>query len=223
MLFEWIAHFETRDEAVRAYKEIKGNGVITSSHLKNNTIRIFTDENVNGNNIRVILEGFTFTLEEPEDYQDFYTDINVLFAKINLSSLYPSGLYSDAVIVVDNTEFRVHKNILSCASKYFKSMFEYHNHDRFEIKDISPEGLDRVFRVIYDGLVMEDDILEVVLLLKYFEVRGVNYKYVIETGIYKHFNNKEYLIEVLNRLFPYGYPNYVVEKLELIDKYSNNS
>jgi len=77
-----------------------------------------------------------------------------------LSGLLENSSYSDFTIVVNEKEFKVHRNILAASSKVFKSMFDSNMKEstegRCEVDHIEPIVFDYLLRFIYGGQLPDD-------------------------------------------------------------------
>lgn len=72
-----------------------------------------------------------------------------------LKDLFENSTHSDAVLKVENKEFKVHKCILASRSPYFAGLFQHDMIEKgknsVEIKDISQEVMSEILRFAYTG------------------------------------------------------------------------
>lgn len=55
----------------------------------------------------------------------------------NLRQLWPSGLFSDVTLKVEDSLFKVHRAILAARSDYFKALFTHSNENTIELQTVS--------------------------------------------------------------------------------------
>lgn len=95
-----------------------------------------------------------FVINDPlETLERFDTNLSP-----NYSTLLKEGKYSDVKIIVNGTEIKAHKAILSARSPVFNAMFESKMSENREniirIEDFSEEVIEELLTFIYSGKVM---------------------------------------------------------------------
>ena len=165
--------------------------------------------------------GRPISITPPDNYQQLLRDSQIIRAKFSFESLWPSGLFSDLTLLINGESFRVHRAILASASDYFQALLTQMREarqDAIQLEETDPEIFGRLLDLIYLGLPAEEPLLlEVLVLAQRYQVRGINYEEAI--GKIPEFNREEHpiLIQLLNRIFPLGYPRSVIELLEILE------
>lgn len=133
--------------------------------------------------------------------------------QINYKEFYPSGLYSDATIIVNRGHFPVHKMFLSAISDFFADLF--HSGDIVEIHDIDNKTFNDLLYFLYGHSLYQEGIksLRMFLLARQLLVRNFDLENAILSVTIKKSHFEEY-IEILSSLYPDdSIPNAVVYHL----------
>lgn len=96
-----------------------------------------------------------------------------------LQKLWPSGLFSDVVLVVEDQEFKVHRSVLGVSSRYFEVLFSKMREsveNRIVLQEISQEPFRELIKLLYGYPITLSGIstLEILSLIRRFEVHEIS-------------------------------------------------
>lgn len=101
------------------------------------------------------LEDDSLILQAELSVRNAKTNVNKIKMIDYLRDLFENKNHSDAVLIVEKKEFKIHKCILASRSQYFASLFQHDmiekDKNSVEIKDISQEVMYEILRFAYTG------------------------------------------------------------------------
>ena len=95
-----------------------------------------------------------------------------------LQKMWPSGLLSDVVLMVEDQKFKVHRVVLGISSSYFTTLFTKMKESRdmcIEIQEVESHPFVELLRLIYGYRVVFEglDGARVLSLIKRFQIEGI--------------------------------------------------
>lgn len=153
----------------------------------------------------------------PFDKRTDYT-VYLNYSKGMFSQLWPSGLFSDVVLKMNNRDFKVHRAVLTAVSPYFMNLFTQMREaaqSQIELTGIDPFIFEKLLELIYTGSLPITDltILKVLQLVQYFQITSVDIEEVIAKIPYSMVGPKNFseYIAGVSQLYPEGFTSDIIE------------
>lgn len=132
------------------------------------------------------------------------------------SAIWPSGIFSDLEIIIDNRRFKVHKAILASVSSYFHKLLEEDSYSSITIDDIDSDLfkdlLDMMYgkRIYVKGMVT----LNMLVMAQFFAIDDIPYLEILNEIDVNSREIHEY-VELFSTIRPNDYINLIYEPLFL--------
>lgn len=116
---------------------------------------------------------------------------------------YPSGLYSDKTIIINNVSFPVHRIILSSISDFFFNLFSEYETDVIELYDIDVDAFNLLMHFVYGYVLKPDGVntLRMLSLAHSLLIRDLDPENIIIQLDISEPDFEEY-IDILSLLYP---------------------
>jgi hypothetical protein len=144
-------------------------------------------------------------------------NVHILYSSDLFSHLWPSGLFTDLTLHVDNRYFQVHRAVLSSVSDYFKvilTRMSEAQQNTIQLHEIDADIFEQLLTLIYQGNlpVYDLSILSVMQLVQYFQIKGVDLEHFVDRipfDVITSENFVQYVME-LSQMFPHGFSRYII-------------
>lgn len=222
-----FANPQTADRVARAMRILLYNPDITGPDPNLPTLKYFplvpneTREGVE-DLFRVAQDfGRPVQIIPPAGYEEALIAHHRVEPNLNLGTIWPSGRFSDLTLQVGGRAFHVHRAVLVSVSDYFDLLFSRMretSQSTIRLDETDAEIFGKLLDLIYLGLTIEDpQLLEVLVMAQRYQLRGLDYTDLAAKVIGLEPEDQASLIELLNQLFPYSYPDDIIEILEVTE------
>lgn len=106
------------------------------------------------------------------------TEFSYQFDRSILQSIWPSGLLSDVILLVEEQEFKVHRAVLGVSSPYFMALFTKMKESRdirIEMQEVEAQYFKELLQLIYGYRVVFKGLngARILSLIKRFQINGI--------------------------------------------------
>lgn len=134
-----------------------------------------------------------------------------------LQKMWPSGLLSDIVLIVEAKEFKVHRAVLGISSPYFTTLFTKMKESRdvcIEIKEVQSEPFKELLRLIYGYRVVFKglDGARLLSLIKRFQIEVISDDDIESLIKSITINESEFFeyIDIISEIYGGEYPGWFI-------------